>query len=186
MNKKGQAALEFMMTYGWAILVVLAAIGALSYFGVLNPTKLTPDTCLASSGMGCAGKPMISYDGTDSILVFTVVNGMGITVPMEHSNMVVSSSLTGMGCTASDVYFCNRGVIDHTDASCQDDTETAATPLEFQDGASMTIIIGGSGGGCDFSNADVVRGGLDFTFQNPQSALTDTFSYTFGGKVRRT
>ena len=28
--RKGQAAMEFLMTYGWAILVVLAAIGALA------------------------------------------------------------------------------------------------------------------------------------------------------------
>src|SRR3989344_5241513 len=28
-NKRGQAALEFLMTYGWAILVVLIAIGAI-------------------------------------------------------------------------------------------------------------------------------------------------------------
>ncbi len=30
--KKGQGAMEFLMTYGWAILVVLVAIGALFYF----------------------------------------------------------------------------------------------------------------------------------------------------------
>jgi len=38
MNKKGQndGAMEFLMTYGWAILVVLAAIGALAYFGILG------------------------------------------------------------------------------------------------------------------------------------------------------
>lgn len=31
---------EFMLTYGWMILVVLAAVGALAYFGVLNPPWL--------------------------------------------------------------------------------------------------------------------------------------------------
>ena len=43
MRKKGQAAMEFLMTYGWAILVVLAAIGALAYFGVLSPEKMVPE-----------------------------------------------------------------------------------------------------------------------------------------------
>ena len=38
-NKKSQVALDFLMTYGWAILVVLVAIGALAYFGVLIPDK---------------------------------------------------------------------------------------------------------------------------------------------------
>ena len=36
--RKGQAAMEFLMTYGWAILVVLVVIGALAYFGILSPT----------------------------------------------------------------------------------------------------------------------------------------------------
>jgi len=35
MNKKGQAALEFLMTYGWAFLVILVMIGALAYFGFI-------------------------------------------------------------------------------------------------------------------------------------------------------
>ena len=35
--RKSQVALEFIMTYGWAVLVVLVAVGALAYFGVLMP-----------------------------------------------------------------------------------------------------------------------------------------------------
>ena len=34
--KKSQAAMEFLMTYGWAIVIVLVAIGALAYFGTFN------------------------------------------------------------------------------------------------------------------------------------------------------
>jgi len=40
-GRKGQAAMEFLMTYGWAILVVLVVIGALAYFGVLSPSSGT-------------------------------------------------------------------------------------------------------------------------------------------------
>jgi len=52
MFKKAQAAMEFLMTYGWAILVVLVAIGALAYFGVLSPDKMLPEKCIISSGSG--------------------------------------------------------------------------------------------------------------------------------------
>lgn len=38
-SNKSQAAMEFLMTYGWAILIVLIAIGALAYFGVLIPDR---------------------------------------------------------------------------------------------------------------------------------------------------
>ena len=46
MVKRGQTALEFLMTYGWAILVVLVAVGALAYFGVLSPDKFLPNKCI--------------------------------------------------------------------------------------------------------------------------------------------
>jgi len=52
-EKRGQAAMEFLMTYGWAILVVLIAIGALAYFGVLNPSKFLPESCTVGPGIGC-------------------------------------------------------------------------------------------------------------------------------------
>jgi len=53
LKKKAQAAMEFLMTYGWAILVVLAAIGALAYFGVLKPQSFLPEQCLLVPGVAC-------------------------------------------------------------------------------------------------------------------------------------
>ena len=43
-SRKSQAALEFLMTYGWAVLVVLVVIGVLAYFGVLNPCRFYPES----------------------------------------------------------------------------------------------------------------------------------------------
>ena len=51
--KRGQAAMEFLMTYGWAILVVLVAISALAYFGVLSPDRSLPETCIFFPGINC-------------------------------------------------------------------------------------------------------------------------------------
>ncbi|MBD3313533.1 hypothetical protein GF345_03755, partial [Candidatus Woesearchaeota archaeon] len=42
--------MEFLLTYGWAIIVVLVVIGALSYFGVLDPTSLLPEKCTLQTG----------------------------------------------------------------------------------------------------------------------------------------
>ncbi len=79
--------MEFLMTYGWAILVVLAAIGALAYFGVLSPDKFLPEKCTFPSGLDCIDKPAIS--GT-SISV-AVKNNIGY--PM------IISSVTTDACT---------------------------------------------------------------------------------------
>ncbi len=51
--KKGQAAMEFLMTYGWAILVVIIAISTLIYFGILDFSSLLPDRCDLQPEIGC-------------------------------------------------------------------------------------------------------------------------------------
>lgn len=40
-KKKAELVFDFFVTYGWAIFVVLVAIGVLAYFGVLNPANWT-------------------------------------------------------------------------------------------------------------------------------------------------
>ena len=68
MFKKSQAAMEFLMTYGWAILVVLVAIGALAYFGVLSPDKFLPAKCQLPAGIACTDFRVSSDTGVSVVL----------------------------------------------------------------------------------------------------------------------
>jgi hypothetical protein len=52
-RQKGQAAIEFLVTYGWAILGAMIAIGALSYFGIFNTQKYVSDTCYFGDQITC-------------------------------------------------------------------------------------------------------------------------------------
>jgi len=72
MNKRGQAAMEFLMTYGWAILVVLVVIGALAYFGILNPSTLLPERCEFQIGLNCK-----DHRVNQSEIRFSIENGKG-------------------------------------------------------------------------------------------------------------
>lgn len=54
MVKKGQAALEFLVTYGWAFIVILFAIGAL-YLLVIPQSSLIAPSCEFSGGLSCLG-----------------------------------------------------------------------------------------------------------------------------------
>jgi len=74
-HKKSQAAMEFLMTYGWAILVVLAAIAALAYFGVLSPEKFLPEKCILAPGLACVQHKL---EPSSSTLVIS--NGFGRTI----------------------------------------------------------------------------------------------------------
>lgn len=62
------------MTYGWALLIVLVAIGALAFFGVLNPSKFLPQQCMLGPGLACDDYKVSSSEQRIHILVR---NGMG-------------------------------------------------------------------------------------------------------------
>jgi hypothetical protein len=72
---RAQASMEFLMTYGWAILVVLAAIGALAYFGVLSPDKFLPSKCSMTPGIDCSEFKISPTD-----ITFAFRNGIGQTL----------------------------------------------------------------------------------------------------------
>ena len=49
--KRGQVAMEFLMTYGWAIIIILLAIAALWLLGVFSPS--TPTICQMDAPFSC-------------------------------------------------------------------------------------------------------------------------------------
>ena len=91
-TKKGQAAMEFLMTYGWAILVVLAAIGALAYFGVLSPDRFLPEKCTLPSGVAC-----LDFTGSPSTVTLVIQNSAGFD--MQNVSVYVNSTTANFGCT---------------------------------------------------------------------------------------
>lgn len=70
-NKKGQAALEFLTTYGWAFLIILVMIGGLSYFGVLDVSQFVPDSCKLGGSVECP-----SYALYEDQLNITIANNL--------------------------------------------------------------------------------------------------------------
>jgi len=52
-SNKGQAAIEFLVTYGWAILAALIVVGALAYFGIFNTQRYVNDICYFGDQITC-------------------------------------------------------------------------------------------------------------------------------------
>lgn len=65
-RRQGQAALEFLTTYGWAFLVILVMISALGYFGILNPDRFLPETCNSGPNFACEEYAIYRENGTNS------------------------------------------------------------------------------------------------------------------------
>ncbi len=95
-NVKAQAAMEFLMTYGWAILVVLVVIGALAYFGVLSPSTLLPEKCTFPVSLSCT-----DHRVTASGVTIILQNGAGrdMTINRVSANSeALGTGIRDCGC----------------------------------------------------------------------------------------
>ena len=101
--KKSQAALEFLTTYAWAFLVILIMIGALAYFGILNPSKILPDRCTFGSEIRCVDYRIgFGTTGADGTLNLRLKNNVGepITLPSSPAGISVGTETTAnLACT---------------------------------------------------------------------------------------
>src|SRR3989338_5776934 len=105
--KRAQAATEFIMTYGWAILVVLAAIGALAYFGVLSPDKFLPERCNFPAGIDCVDKAVItSSTGTVEI---ALRNNVGYPINLQSVSGTDDCTAANMTSPAINAQVANNG-----------------------------------------------------------------------------
>jgi hypothetical protein len=100
--RKGQAALEFLTTYGWAFLVILVMIGALAYFGVLNPSKMLPSRCVFSPEIQCIESKVIGNQSNNGILKFRVTNSVGSTATFAFGATYLDKSELATSCDATD------------------------------------------------------------------------------------
>ncbi len=97
MRKRGQGALEYLMTYGWMILIVVIIGGALYALGVLDPTTWTS----AKRATGFASFQVKDWKLTPSgtsgaTLVLGNRYGEGLTITAFHFNTTTSPIV---GCT---------------------------------------------------------------------------------------
>lgn len=102
MYKKAQAAMEFLMTYGWAILVVLVAIGALAYFGVLSPDRFLPEKCVISTGSGLFCDDF-AVDATADTITLRVHNILTDQVTITGASSSITWANGGSTCNAADL-----------------------------------------------------------------------------------
>ncbi len=81
MNKrrlKAQSAMEYLMTYGWAILIISVVLGALFSIGVFSGGALLGTSCIAASGFYCSG---LSLSHTTGQITVTVGQNTGTNWP---------------------------------------------------------------------------------------------------------
>ena len=89
MKKKGQSALEYLVTYGWAILAIVIIAAVLWYFGIFNPSKWTESRqCGGMSAFSCIDYTVNSSDGITLSLGNKV--GRQVVVYCESGNVTLN------------------------------------------------------------------------------------------------
>ncbi len=66
-GKRGQSALEYLMTYGWALVVIVIAVAALVI--LINPSNIQGDTCDSKLGQFVITQSDINASAMKLVLV---------------------------------------------------------------------------------------------------------------------
>jgi len=86
-NRTGQAALEFLTTYGWAFLVILVMIGALAGFGILTPSNFLPNRCNFASELPCSEAGIVEFNTDETAVLLYLRNNLGGSVEIGRLDM---------------------------------------------------------------------------------------------------
>ena len=91
-SRKGQAALEYLMTYGWAILAVVVVLAVLWYLGIFTPKA--PEMCVFDSPFSCVG-------GTAYVNSSHLVLKVGVQSALADSASIINVTLNGNDITGT-------------------------------------------------------------------------------------
>lgn len=131
--------MEFLMTYGWAILAAVIAIGVLAYFGVFSPGNYMPEACTLNSPFGCD-----DYEITTTGVSIVLRNGAGEQVTVDSINVSdCAEDTTG--------YAMDAGDTQQVDLTC-----TLTAGAKFSD--EITVTYTKSGGTFDHTATGTITG----------------------------
>ncbi len=96
-SSKAQSAMEYLMTYGWAILIIAVVLAALDFLGVFNGNTFIGSSCLATPGYLCSNPIMTANANGPNLLSFNFEQDTGQTIyEVSFACAASSNSSTGM------------------------------------------------------------------------------------------
>ncbi|MBL7160267.1 MAG: hypothetical protein ISS93_00240 [Candidatus Aenigmarchaeota archaeon] len=154
-NKKGQAAMEYLMTYGWAILIVIIVAAVLFSLGIFNPSTYTTTIATGFNPHSVpAGGFKISSGG---VITMQLTNGAGATISITAGGAGVGGS--------------------HVNA-----ITSPATPITVAPGQTMQLVY--TTGASTLTSGSGYSANANITYTNVDSGLTGFISSgTLSGTV---
>jgi hypothetical protein len=157
---KLQSAMEYLMTYSWAILVIALVLAALFALGLFNPGSVLSSQCILPAGLSCVNVYMVS-NGLVSINLLQAT-----TTPIN---------ITAWGCNANQTVahmYCPGGVC----------PAPPANQIKMQIGANYTYNVECWGGSSTISGSpgSLFRGYLIINY----TEFTTGFPHTIVGQLQ--
>ncbi|MEM2948307.1 MAG: hypothetical protein QXY05_02255 [Candidatus Anstonellales archaeon] len=79
---KGQAAMEYLMTYGWAILLLVIVLSVLFASGIFTPSQFVREECSFTPDLTCVAAQLID-SGAETTLIVRVKNNFGYPIKLD-------------------------------------------------------------------------------------------------------
>ncbi|MFH1072861.1 MAG: hypothetical protein V1743_05520 [Nanoarchaeota archaeon] len=143
--QKGQAALEFLVTYGWAFMILIIVISSLAYFGVISPDLFLPEKCVFGGGIYCrdfAGIPDSTTPDNGKVRA-QLVNSIGSTLQVIKVE-VDCTTITCTPCVAGAApgdYWCGLGISTYWAADEQRELIIRTPGLKSSDRPKIDVTI---------------------------------------------
>ena len=138
-SKKAQSAMEYLMTYGWAILIIAVILAALDFLGVFNTGTFIGPSCLATPGYLCSNPVMTANANGPNLLLFNFKQDSGET--LYNVSFACAASSTSQGYPNANVSSTNYGA------------QTSSNLTVLTSGSSVTV----SGLECYSSNGNLFK-----------------------------
>jgi hypothetical protein len=158
---KGQTAIEYLMTYGWAILIILIVAGVLAYYGIFAPAGFLGPTA-RGFGQVQVLNPW-SLTAANGALTLNLENRVGGTIEVTNITYTLTNGGTATcfqapptcpnGCITGSTNLTSgsKGVFLATPPACPDVGTSGSTYT-----ATVTITYGYGGGA--FSSTGTISG----------------------------
>ncbi|MCX6771582.1 MAG: hypothetical protein NTX79_06005 [Candidatus Micrarchaeota archaeon] len=92
--------MEYLVTYGWALLVLFVVVAYLLTSGAFSANSFAAQECVFQPDLPCSPYVLYTENGA-TVLKFTITNGLGFPISISEINYTT----TGIGAIGRRVYF---------------------------------------------------------------------------------
>ncbi len=142
MERKGQAAMEFLMTYGWAILAAIIVIGVLAIY--FRPGAIAPESAIVTAPFYAVGSSL-----SPAQIQLEVQNNGGETLTVQSVNITFNSPAGAVCGNDADVYPMGAGQTNISTFPCtaglnSGDTVNANVAVYYTRGGALVLTSTGT------------------------------------------